>query len=161
MKRLCLAVMALLFAWPVWAEIGDDGLHKAPWMRDTFKDLREDLDEANSEGKRLMVMIEQRGCIYCKKMHEEKILCESGGLCLRPTRCFSPQTWQKICPLIAQPSPKCLVPLGAIRPSTCSTGLLKKAMMVMSPSKNTMLASLRNKQIRACDQSPRRSNYIF
>lgn len=53
------------------AEIGDDGLHKAPWMRDTFKDLAEDLEEANAEGKRLMVMIEQRGCIYCKKMHEE------------------------------------------------------------------------------------------
>jgi thioredoxin-related protein len=53
------------------SEIGDDGLHKAPWMRDTFKDLSEDLEEANAEGKRLMVIIEQRGCIYCKKMHEE------------------------------------------------------------------------------------------
>ena len=53
------------------AEMGDDGLHKAPWMRDTFKDLSEDLSEANAEGKRLMVIIEQRGCIYCKKMHEE------------------------------------------------------------------------------------------
>jgi len=53
------------------AELGDDGLYKSPWMRNTFKDLREDLGDANSEGKRLMVMIEQRGCIYCKKMHEE------------------------------------------------------------------------------------------
>jgi len=53
------------------AEIGDDGLHKAPWMRDTFKDLNEDLAEATAEGKRLMVIIEQRGCIYCQKMHEE------------------------------------------------------------------------------------------
>lgn len=53
------------------SEIGDDGLHKAPWMRDTFKDLQEDLAEANEEGKRLMVIIEQRGCIYCKKMHDE------------------------------------------------------------------------------------------
>ena len=53
------------------ATLGDDGLHKAPWMRDTFKDLSEDLDEANAEGKRLMVIVEQRGCIYCKKMHEE------------------------------------------------------------------------------------------
>ena len=26
------------------AEMGDDGLHKQTWMRDTFKDLREDLD---------------------------------------------------------------------------------------------------------------------
>lgn len=53
------------------AELGDDGLHKAPWMRDTFKDLSEDLEEAGAEGKRLMVIIEQRGCIYCKQMHEE------------------------------------------------------------------------------------------
>ena len=53
------------------ATLGDDGLHKAAWMRDTFKDLRDDLAEATDEGKRLMVIIEQRGCIYCTKMHEE------------------------------------------------------------------------------------------
>ena len=55
----------------VAATLGDDGLHKAPWMRDTFKDLRDDLVEANAEDKRLMIIVEQRGCIYCKKMHEE------------------------------------------------------------------------------------------
>ena len=53
------------------AELGDDGLHKQSWMRDTFKDLREDLDEANSEGKRLVLMFEQRGCVYCSKMHKD------------------------------------------------------------------------------------------
>lgn len=53
------------------AVLSDDGLHKTSWMRDTFKDLREDLGEANAEGKRLMVLIEQRGCIYCTKMHNE------------------------------------------------------------------------------------------
>ena len=51
--------------------MGDDGLHKTDWLRDTFKDLREDLAEANAEGKRLAIIIEQRGCIYCNKMHEE------------------------------------------------------------------------------------------
>ncbi|WP_373236151.1 thioredoxin family protein [Cohaesibacter celericrescens] len=56
---------------PAWSEMGDDGLHKTSWMRDTFKDLSEDLAEATAEGKRLMIIIEQRGCIYCKKMHEE------------------------------------------------------------------------------------------
>lgn len=67
-----LAVALALIAAPALAvTMGDDGLHKAPWMMDTFKDLREDLDEANAEGKRLMIIIEQRGCIYCKKMHEE------------------------------------------------------------------------------------------
>lgn len=65
------SLMTLVSVSAVQAEMGDDGLHKAPWMRDTFKDLGEDLSEATAEGKRLMVIIEQRGCIYCKKMHEE------------------------------------------------------------------------------------------
>ena len=52
------------------ATVGDDGLHVQPWIRDTFKDLQEDLDEANAEGKRLAIFFEQRGCIYCTKMHE-------------------------------------------------------------------------------------------
>jgi len=72
MKRLIAFLLALTCAASLHAaEIGDDGLHKAPWIRDTFKDLNEDLEDAQSEGKRLMVVIEQRGCIYCKKMHEE------------------------------------------------------------------------------------------
>ena len=54
----------------VAATVGDDGLHIQPWIRDTFKDLQEDLDEANVEGKRLAIFFEQRGCIYCTKMHE-------------------------------------------------------------------------------------------
>ena len=72
MRRLIAALAAILLAGPVTAAtLGDDGLHKTPWMRETFKDLREDLEEANAEGKRLMVIIEQRGCIYCTRMHEE------------------------------------------------------------------------------------------
>lgn len=66
-----IAVFCAMSFGAVGAELGDDGLHKAPWMRDTFKDLSEDLEEAEAEGKRLMVIIEQRGCIYCKQMHEE------------------------------------------------------------------------------------------
>lgn len=72
MTRLLALLTALLLGGQVTAaELGDDGLHKTSWMRDTFKDLGEDLGEANAEGKRLMVIIEQRGCIYCKKMHED------------------------------------------------------------------------------------------
>ena len=72
MTRLFAIIAALLLGTHLNAAgIGDDGLHKQPWLRDTFKDLTEDLEEANAEGKRLMVIVEQRGCIYCKRMHEE------------------------------------------------------------------------------------------
>jgi thioredoxin-related protein len=72
MKHLIAGFLTLMMAVPVFAtDIGDDGLYKTPWLRDTFKDLREDLEEANSEGKRLVLFFEQRGCIYCKKMHED------------------------------------------------------------------------------------------
>lgn len=72
MKRIMIALLALCFALPLHAEkVGDDGLHKEDWMRETFKDLTEDLADANAEGKRLMLIVEQRGCIYCAKMHKE------------------------------------------------------------------------------------------
>lgn len=72
MKRIWVTLLALLLAAPMaLAEMGEDGLHKADWLRDAFKDLAEDLEEANAEGKRLMLIFEQRGCIYCKQMHEE------------------------------------------------------------------------------------------
>ncbi|MGA9411157.1 MAG: thioredoxin family protein [Roseobacter sp.] len=72
MRRLFAILTLLVLAVPVQAaELGDDGLHKTAWMRDTFKDLREDLEEANAEGKRMLLMVEQRGCSYCAKMHRE------------------------------------------------------------------------------------------
>lgn len=53
------------------APLGDDGLHKPDWLHETFLDLGEDLAEATAEGKRMVIFVEQLGCIYCKKMHEE------------------------------------------------------------------------------------------
>lgn len=71
-QKLILLLLSVTMPFCVMAaELGDDGLHKQSWMRDTFKDLREDLDEANSEGKRLVLMFEQRGCVYCSKMHKD------------------------------------------------------------------------------------------
>ena len=71
MIRLLTAFAAMIFALPVWAsELGDDGLHKAAWFQDTFKDLQEDQAEAQAEGKQLLLIVEQRGCLYCKDMHE-------------------------------------------------------------------------------------------
>ncbi|NRG19307.1 thioredoxin fold domain-containing protein [Rhizobiales bacterium] len=53
------------------AEMGDDGLHKEPWFSTTFKDVAEDIEAATEAGKRLAIIFEQRGCAYCRKMHEE------------------------------------------------------------------------------------------
>ncbi len=70
--RILTLILAFVLAAPLAAaELGDDGLHKTAWMRNTFKDMAEDLGEANAEGKRMLIMFEQRGCIYCTQMHEE------------------------------------------------------------------------------------------
>ncbi|MCZ4271226.1 thioredoxin family protein [Maritalea porphyrae] len=52
-------------------KIGDDGLHKQDWFALTFRDIAEDIETAAADGKRLVLIFEQRGCIYCAKMHEE------------------------------------------------------------------------------------------
>lgn len=47
-------VAQMLFASPALAAgIGEDGLHKQDWFAVTFKDVEEDLETANDEGKRL------------------------------------------------------------------------------------------------------------
>ncbi len=65
-------LILILYTAPTLAStIGEDGLHKEPWFRETFKDMAEDFAEAEDENKRLVVIFEQRGCIYCKEMHEK------------------------------------------------------------------------------------------
>ena len=51
------------------AELNDDGLHSQPWFMETFLDLREDLADVSAKGKRLAIIFEQRGCPYCREMH--------------------------------------------------------------------------------------------
>ncbi|WP_102222965.1 thioredoxin family protein [Acidimangrovimonas sediminis] len=51
--------------------LGDDGLYHPAWEQETFKNLPDDLAEAKASGKRLLIIVEQRGCIYCKKMETE------------------------------------------------------------------------------------------
>lgn len=74
MRNQILATVIAVFALfqPAFsAELGEDGLHKEPWFAVTFKDMKEDLETAHKQGKRLVIFIEQRGCIYCAKMHKE------------------------------------------------------------------------------------------
>ncbi len=73
MLKVILTVLAMLaLASPAApSTIGDDGLHKEEWFSITFRDIAEDIAAAEAEGKRLVLVFEQRGCIYCRKMHEE------------------------------------------------------------------------------------------
>ena len=52
-------------------EKGEDGIYHQKWFVNSFFDLREDFAEAKTKGKRLAIIFEQRGCIYCVKMHTE------------------------------------------------------------------------------------------
>ncbi len=71
-RNLLAAAAALPIAAKVSAEavVGDDGLHLQPWFSDTFLDFAEDLEEAAAQGKHLLVLVEQKGCPYCRELHE-------------------------------------------------------------------------------------------
>ncbi len=51
-----------------------DGLHTEDWFAVTFKDVAEDMATAAEEGKRLAIIFEQEGCIYCRQLHEEVLV---------------------------------------------------------------------------------------
>ena len=72
LQLLRTTVFILLFAVAAHgAKLGEDGLYEETWISNTFMDLREDLAEANDSQKRLLVLFEQKGCGYCKRMHEK------------------------------------------------------------------------------------------
>ncbi len=75
MARLFVAFAALVLtvAAPVPgpAQEAGGGLLSEPWFAVTFKDIREDLETAAAAGKRLALIVEQHGCIYCRRLHEE------------------------------------------------------------------------------------------
>lgn len=52
------------------AEVNEDGLHVQPFFMQTFLDMSEDKAEAEADGKHFAVIFEQRGCPYCREMHE-------------------------------------------------------------------------------------------
>jgi hypothetical protein len=175
MRPIALALAALItMTQAALADLGDDGLHKAPWMRDTFKDLSEDLAEANSEGKRMAIMVEQRGCIYCSKMHEEVYpipeiadyieenffvvqinmfgdieVTDFDGEALPEKEMV--RKWGVLFTPTVLFMPETVAedatagPLGVIPPSTCSTGWSKRAMTATRAFRNITPANLPSK----------------
>ncbi len=73
MFKLLSPLLLLLWLSPgaLAVEMGEDGLHKQPWFTITFRDIAEDIQTAADNGKRLAIIFEQRGCIYCRAMHEK------------------------------------------------------------------------------------------
>ena len=63
--------LSSVFAAPAFAEVGPDGIHTEDWFKQSFLEMRPDLEEATEAGKRLVVIFEQEGCIYCRKIHEQ------------------------------------------------------------------------------------------
>lgn len=74
-RRMFLAggTAAILLQQPASAQIkpGEDGLYHFDWYLESFLDLAEDVAGATKSGKRLAIIVSQRGCIYCKRMAEE------------------------------------------------------------------------------------------
>lgn len=66
------ALAPAIAARPVRAKavLGDDGLHDQPFFLDSFLELGSDLNEAATDGKGLIVLFEQRGCPYCRELHQ-------------------------------------------------------------------------------------------
>lgn len=74
MTRLSLALALMVLCQPALAgsvPLGDDGLHKPDWLKDGFKVLAEDLQDAAAADRHLLLIVEQRGCIYCARLHNE------------------------------------------------------------------------------------------
>ncbi len=77
MFRPVIAVLAAALTFAAWGAraeqaFTENGMHTEPWFaHDSFLELADDLAVANEEGKRLIVVFEQVGCIYCERMHTE------------------------------------------------------------------------------------------
>ena len=70
-RTILTAAIALPLSLPAFAqEIGDDGMHKQPWFYDSFLEMGVDLQDAADDDKGLIVIFEQRGCPYCRELHE-------------------------------------------------------------------------------------------
>src|SRR5215831_13224161 len=55
----------------------DDGLYRQSWFQLSFVDLSEDFADAKAAGKRLAVLFQQRGCVYCASLHNDVLAAKS------------------------------------------------------------------------------------
>ena len=69
---LALSAASLVTAGRAQAQgtVGDDGLYDEHFLKDSFLEMALDHEEAADQGKALAVLFEQRGCPYCRELHE-------------------------------------------------------------------------------------------
>ncbi len=51
--------------------LNENGLHIQDWFYDSDRNLSVDLQTASDQGKDLLILYEQQGCIYCVELHEK------------------------------------------------------------------------------------------
>ena len=51
-------------------EVNEDGLHVQDWFLESFMEIADEQAQLDEQGKHLAVIFEQRGCPYCREMHE-------------------------------------------------------------------------------------------
>lgn len=76
MKRLL--ALVLLAASPLSAAepslpapvMADDGFYHPTWFLNSFLDLPDDIRDAHAAGRQVVLVVEQRGCGACKRVHE-------------------------------------------------------------------------------------------
>jgi thioredoxin-related protein len=50
--------------------LNEESLYVQNWFSNSTLDIRQDLENTEREGKRLVIFWEQKNCIYCSSMHE-------------------------------------------------------------------------------------------
>ena len=53
--------------------LADDGLYRQAWFLDSFLELADDLAQAQAQGKRFVILWEQKGCPYCERLHTDNL----------------------------------------------------------------------------------------
>ncbi|MCP4996003.1 MAG: thioredoxin fold domain-containing protein [Gammaproteobacteria bacterium] len=73
-------IFAVTVMTPLSAEEGKTGRYLGArstvmpeWFKDSFLDLREDVDEAAGEGRRVVLFFHQEGCPYCNRLVEHNL----------------------------------------------------------------------------------------
>lgn len=58
----------------IQSDLVNPGYHEKPaWFKESFLDLREDIQEANESKKRVLLYFYQDGCPYCAKLLQDNL----------------------------------------------------------------------------------------